>query len=492
MTKKFSIRLFCRIIAISVFIPGFISCDGPEGPEVSVYISSLEGDRLTRGNSVNFSKKKSESLPALEVNEGIQYQKIDGFGATFNEAGMICLNSLLPEAQDSLMNMLFNPVSGAGFTLMKSPIGACDFASAGPWYSYNETPGDTAMEHFTIDRDLKPNGLIPFIRKASEYGKFEIESPMDFAPDWMYFGIEKGKKHIKPEYYRALARYYSKYIQTYASHGITIGYLNLFNEGDNHWYSNVTYQAMGEMIKNFIVPQFKDDGLKTKIQLGETSNRPEALKKFPVVLDDPQIRRHIHSLTVHGYDWDKFSTLTGLHEKYPDLPIWMTEVCYVTGTLHPKEGPEKSPVYDFIDGEFWGNMIINDLKNHVSGWIYWNMILDQEGGPWLVSVEHGDPEKNQQHPVVIVDRLTGKVTYTGLYYYLAHFSRFIRPGACMIECSGRQDGLNAVAFVHSDGTFVLNVLNNGAETQTRIVWKDKSFFQKLKAHSITTFCWKSK
>ena len=73
------------------------------------------------------------------------------------------------------------------------------------------------------------------------------------------------------------------------------------------------------------------DGLSTKIQLGETCTRPEALEKFPAVLNDPEVRKHISSLTVHGYDWDKFSTLTELHNKYPDLPIWKTEVCYGNG-----------------------------------------------------------------------------------------------------------------------------------------------------------------
>ena len=81
-----------------------------------------------------------------------------------------------------------------------------------------------------------------------------------------------------------LAKYYLKYLQAYAENGITINYLNLFNEADNRWYSNVTYKVMGEMIKNYVGPQLKADGLTTKIQLGETSNRPEALEKFPEFL----------------------------------------------------------------------------------------------------------------------------------------------------------------------------------------------------------------
>jgi hypothetical protein len=49
------------------------------------------------------------------------------------------------------------------------------------------------------------------------------------------------------------------------------------------------------------------------------------------------------------YDWYKFSDLTELHNKFPDIPIWMTEVCYVTRALFPPNGPEKSPVYEFSE-----------------------------------------------------------------------------------------------------------------------------------------------
>lgn len=472
-----------------------VQCQRSKGPDIDVYLSSTDGDRLTKKTGMSFTSAKESSLPVIKIDAGIHFQKIDGFGATFNEAGMICLNSLTPEAKGTVLKMLFEPESGAGYNLMKSPIAACDFASAGPWYTYNDTPGDTSMNHFTIERDLGPNGLITFIREAFKYGKFEIESPMDFAPDWMYYSLKQGEKHIKPEYYSSLAKYYSKYIKAYADNGITINYLNLFNEADNPWYSNVTYKVMGELIKNFVVPRLQADGLTTKIQLGETSNRPEALNKFPEILNDPEVRKHISSLTVHGYDWDKFSTLTELHNKFPAIPIWQTEVCYArVGNLPSNEPPDRPlplPVYDFSDGEFWGNMIMNDMKNWVSAWIYWNMILDQNGGPWLVSDVHGDPDNNRQQPVVIINRDTKEVTYTGLYYYLAHFSKFIKPGAYRINCTGGSPQLNFAGFQNPDGSIVLNIINNGNDTDLKISWIDKMANQKLKAHSITTFKWDS-
>jgi glucosylceramidase len=456
---------------------------------VEVYVSSRDGDRLTKKKNATFDNDTKSSLPLITVDEKKTYQTIEGFGATFNEAGMICLNSLSSAEKEKVLRSLFDSASGSGFTLMKSPIAACDFASAGPWYSYNETPDDTLMTHFSIERDLGPNGLVTYIKAASRYGKFRIESPMDFAPDWMYYGFNKGEKNIQPKYYKALARYYSKYLQSYAVNGVHIDYLNLFNEADNEWYSNVTYRVIADLIKNYVIPQLASDGVSIRLQLGETSTRPEAIKKFPAILDDAELRRHVNSLTVHGYDWDRFSTLMELHQKFPGLPIWQTEVCYALPNNVPPNGPTRLPLYDFSDGEFWGNMIINDLKNWASAWIYWNMILDENGGPWLVSVEHGDPDNNKQHPVVIINRNTHKVSYTGLYFYLTHFSKFVRPGAVRIETSGGSNKLNFVGFENIDHSIVLNVINNGEPSDCEIRWHNKTFVQKLPAHSMATFKW---
>ena len=457
---------------------------------IEVYVSSQGGDRLTKKKNIGFVSDAPSNFPVIRVNPKIKFQTIEGFGATFNEAGMICLNALTPGDRNNVFKSLFDSINGAGFTLMKSPIAACDFASAGPWYSYDESPDDTLMTHFSIARDLGPNGLITYIKKASEFGKFKIESPMDFAPDWMYFSLRQGEKHIMPRYYPALARYYAHYLRSYLENGVHIDYLNLFNEANNEWYSNVTYREIADLIKNYVAPKLQEEKFTAKIQFGETANRPEALQKFPVALDDPQLRNEIYSLTVHGYDWNRFSTLTDLHNKYPTLPIWQTEVCYAMPNNVPSNGPTKLPVYEFVDGEFWGNMIINDMKNWASAWIYWNMILDEKGGPWLISNEHGDPDNNNQHPVVIIDRTTKKAYYTGLYYYLSHFSKFVRPGAHRLGCDGASSQLNFVGFENPDQSVVLTIINNGDDITCKVNWNNKMFIQDLPAHSITTLKWR--
>lgn len=480
--------LATMIILLWMMLPGKFSASKQN--EAEVYVSSLSGDRMTRKSPMQLYSGERESEYKIVVDTTIRYQQMEGFGATFNEAGMICLNSLPVERRDSVFKSLFDQETGAGYTLMKSPIAACDFASAGPWYSYNDTPGDTLMANFSIQRDLGADGLIPYIKSAEKFGRFRIESPMDFAPDWMLYGLKDSEKNVKKEYYPVLARYYSKYLSEYAKQGVKIDFLNPFNEPQNRWYSNETYKTIGLMVKEYIVPQLKKDGIDTKIQLCETADRPEALRKLPDALDDPEVMKNINSVTVHGYDYVQFAALTDFHKKYPALPIWMTEVCYATTNGNvPENGPKKVPVYEFEDGEFWGNMIMNDIKNWVSAWIYWNMILDETGGPWLVSAIHGDPDNNFQHPVVVINRKTHQVSYTGLYYYLAHFSRFVRPGAYRVECQGGPDQLNFTAFKNKDNSVILVVINNGTDTKSTVSMNNRAGEIAIPSHSILTIKW---
>jgi glucosylceramidase len=98
---------------------------------------------------------------------------------------MICLNSLDAEQQESMLRVVFDPENGAGFSAMKTVMGATDFMSAGPWYTYDDTPGDEELKHFSIQQDVGPNDLITYIKRASNYGSFVLQAPMDYPPDWM-------------------------------------------------------------------------------------------------------------------------------------------------------------------------------------------------------------------------------------------------------------------------------------------------------------------
>jgi O-glycosyl hydrolase len=107
-----------------------------------------------------------------------------------------------------------------------------------------------------------------------------------------------------------------------------------------------------------------------------------------------------------------------------------------------------------------------------------------------VSEIHGNPDPNVQHPVVIIDRRSKKVTYTGLYYYLAHFSRFVRPGAVRIKTAGSLDGVRVMAFKTPDGKIVAELMNSKREDlEVGVKFHDRVLRMKLPAISITTALW---
>lgn len=156
-----------------------------------------------------------QRISEIAVDASRRFQTMEGFGATFNEAGLMALNQLPKDAQETVLHAMFGR-NNAGWTLMKAPVAACDFASAGPWYTYDDTPGDVGLKSFSIARDLKPNGMATFIKRAKQHGEFRIHSTTDYPPDWML----DAKMSLKPEFYPAFARYLLKYVEAYRAQGI--------------------------------------------------------------------------------------------------------------------------------------------------------------------------------------------------------------------------------------------------------------------------------
>jgi len=455
------------------------------GQEVTVYVSSQAGDRLTRKAPLHFEAKAPGGKAAFQIDPAVKYQKMVGFGASFLESGLVCLNSLAPADQEKVLRALFDPETGAGFSAMKTTLAGTDFMAAGPWYTYDDTPGDVGLTHFSIARDLKPTGSVTFIKRARQYGHFVLQAPMDYPPDWMLYDV-KSKQDVDPKYYDVLAHYYLKYLQEYQKQGVFIDYLSLFNEPSV--YTKIPYTEIRDLLKDHLGPLFRKEGVKTKIQLSEAPERQVALKNYPTVLDDPGARQYVSALAYHGYDMKNFADIAELHHRYPDLPLWETEVCwcYICGA--PKNIP--LPRYDWQDGDFWGNQIFGDVEASASAWIYWNMILDEKGGPWMVSPIHEDPDPNVQHPLVVIDRGTKKVTYTAAYYYLAHFGRFVRPDAVRVKTGGSMQGVRCLAFKSPQGGLVVEIMNSRlADASVPLDYGGRIVNVNLPALSISTLLW---
>jgi glucosylceramidase len=293
--------------------------------------------------------------------------------------------------------------------------------------------------------------IIPMIKDAmaiSEDGFKIISSPWT-APPWMKDNKDWRGGKLLPEYYDTWALFFSKYLDAYRREGIEIWGITVENEplgNDSNWESmHYTPEEMNDFVKNHLGPQLKADRHEVKI-LGFDQNRDEELKKWvDVMFGDETASAYYDGTAVHWYasTYDYFpEALQYAHRKAPDkhliqseacvdaqVPRWQDDAWYWAKEatdwgwdwapedqkyLHPKY----VPVFRYARD------IIGCLNNHVDGWVDWNMVLDRQGGPnWA---------KNWCVAPVIVDQEQDEVYFTPLYYTLAHFSRFIRPGAVRI------------------------------------------------------------
>ena len=115
--------------------------------------------------------------------------------------------------------------------------------------------------------------------------------------------------------------------------------------------------------------------------------------------------------------------------------------------LHPKYSPFNRYARD----------IIGCLNNWVDGWVDWNMVLDKQGGPnWF---------KNWCAAPIIVDPDNDEVYYTPLYYVMAHFSKYIRPGAEVIKVKNNNKNIQITAAENPDGSIAVVVFNESKQQQ---------------------------
>ena len=193
-------------------------------------VSSAAGLRLMPQPAVEWRHGSCPSAASVEVLHNERRQTMEGFGASMTEAGAMNLNSLPEAAQSELLELLFGS-SGARLTALKTTMLCNDFSTQAPWSTYDDVLGDVRLLNFSINRDLRPNGTLPYLKRALAVGSnITLQAYMDFPPDWMLIGQAPRLAVLNPKYYAALAAYFARYIEAYAAQGVHIDFLEAFNE----------------------------------------------------------------------------------------------------------------------------------------------------------------------------------------------------------------------------------------------------------------------
>jgi glucosylceramidase len=127
--------------------------------------------------------------------------------------------------------------------------------------------------------------------------------------------------------------------------------------------------------------------------------------------------------------------------------------------------------------------MISDFCNGVMAYTDWNVLLDENGGPNHVG--------NFCFAPVHYNTKTGKLTYTPTFYYIGHFSRFVRPGARRISSSVSRTTLQSVSFANTDGSIVTVVMNKSDMEVSYKFFVDKSMTEMvIKPHAIQSIVYR--
>ena len=414
-----------------------------------------------------------EHYPTLILDPTKKFQEIIGFGGAITDASAETFYKLPEDKQEEILKAYFGPDEGLGYTLCRTHINSCDFSSYS--YAYSEIPGDKSLRHFSIEHDL--NFRIPLIKEAINAGTEELKliaSPWS-PPAWMKTNnsMLRGGK-LKPEYYQAWANYFIRFFEEYEKQGISFWGLTVQNEpmATQTWESCLyTAEEERDFIKDFLGPSLEKSSYKDHKIIVYDHNRGVMYQRASTVYEDTAASKYVWGTGFHWYSGDHFENLRHLNDAYPHKKLLFTEGCVFPFS------------YDHLNewqwGERYGESIIHDLNNYSVGWVDWNILLDETGGPNHVS--------NFCYAPIIGNTKSGELTYMNSYYYLGHFSKFIRPGAKRIICSSNYDSLLATAFLNPDNSIAVVSMNQSDEDIDFKIWlKHQGVEVSLPAHSIST------
>ncbi len=391
-------------------------------------------------------------------------QYFEGFGAAMTETSGYNLSFLGKEERTLLMNDLFSNSKGDALNLkfLRQPLGCADF-SVGTPYTYDDVSGDTSLSHFSISRDDKY--IIPNIKEAQA-----INSGLEFvggiwtAPPWMktsaVWNTASGNIKLSTSHYGTYSNYVVKALQAYKNRGIFIKYLSAQNEPDgNHtipstWYDNWSMQSL---VNGYLYPAIQNSGIGTKLiayDFNWFDTNSDNINRIKGFIKGPQgyLDGKNYGIAFHPYMFNA-EVQSVIHNLYPDMPIYVTEAA------------GNSLRENFFNS---ANKTVSSLRNYAAMYLYWNIMLDENCGPYLEGMGGGGIGLTEY------ETATGKVTKLSDYYALAHYSKFIDPGAYIVDSTATHDlqyvpagsnkytnyvGLMNVAAVNPDGSYSTVITN---------------------------------
>lgn len=464
---------------LSVLFSLFVLLSFAQETKVIVY-STAQGTnlRLTQGDEKTFHKAKQplETEIAVFVNPDKTFQELVGIGGAITDASAEVFALLPKNKQEELLNAYYSQ-TGIAYSLARTSIHSCDFSKESFTYV---SENDKELKTFNISHDKTYR--IPLIKKAiaTAGGKLTMYASPWSPPAFMKTNnnMLKGGK-LLPEYYEAWALYYAKFIKAYEKEGIPIWGLTIQNEpmAVQRWESCIyTAEEERDFLKNHLGPTLEDQGLADKKIIVWDHNRDLISHRANTIFEDAEASKYAWGIGFHWYEtWTggepKFDNLANINESFPSKKLIFTEGC--------NESFNADKYEYWPNAERYGRSMINDFNNGTVAWTDWNILLDETGGPNHVG--------NLCFAPVHANTKTGELIFTPSYYYIGHFSKFLKPGAKRVSTTTSRSLIMSTSFLNTDGKMVTIVMNS---TDKQINYKlfvgNMAVDQEILPHSMQT------
>ncbi len=424
--------------------------------QLKVYITAKDTNlKLSETKKTVFDSTSQvlESEISVFVNPHKTFQKFLGIGGAITDASAEVFSSLNKEKQNQLLESYFGE-EGIGYNVIRTSIHSCDFSSKS--YTYiNE--GDALLETFSIEKDREYR--IPMIKRAAAL----IGDDMVFyASPWSPPAFMKTNKNmlnggkLLPEFSQAWANYYVKFIKAYEAEGLPVWGVTIQNEpmAVQIWESCIyTAEEERDFLKNYLGPTFEKEGLGNKNIVVWDHNRDLLSQRVNTIFEDQEASKYAWGTGFHWYEtWaggnPMYENLKNTNESFLDKNLLFTEGC--------NEKFDATKYQYWPNAERYGNSMINDFNSGVVGWTDWNILLNENGGPNHVG--------NFCFSPVHADTQTGELIYTPSYYYIGHFSKFIKPGAVRVSTTTSRSTLESTTFKNENGSMVTVLMNKTEKT----------------------------
>ena len=464
---------------------------------------------LRKGRVAQDAAAPTGAVATITIDRTQTFQTMIGYGAAMTDSSawvLMRLKERSPTLYAFTLQRLFSPTVGAGFSLLRLPMGASDYTATSNLYTYCDDPSPD-LRGFSIAHDREY--VIPALKEALALnpGIRLIATPWS-APAWMKAngsleGITAAQKaagaanRLKPECVVLYADYFVKFIEAYQAAGIPIWGITLQNEPqfDSARYPCMRMDEADQIaLVRALGPKLTAKQLHTKIFVHDHNwilhpddrkviggdAKMDPLASVTKILSDPEAGRYVAGSAWHGYAGgasDMRRVYSTLHAAFPDKQLLFTEL----------SGWGKNRGAWFGDVA-WGmeRMWMGGPQNGCQAALQWNLVLDNNYGPTL----RKDSAATAM-AAVNTDRCD-EVRFEREFYAMAQLSLAARPGAKRIASTltGPAAGLDLVGFVHTDGKSALVVFNKSKIARAfRATDGRARFTYELSGRSIVTLIW---